>query len=207
VAIPALAWSTGLVLLETWAVGQLAPYCFKNLFCEPRWLPPIFCDLPTNLFASGQTLALAALLVYASIALLICLPLRRTSLLPFAVFTFGLLAFGALADLIADTAASARQEILFGAVATIQLTAAAALTFGLTIAPSLRTSLLLRLHAAYLVVLALRLLGLFSMMFLWPKVSSAIAVSSLVVLVLIPGVAASAGIIANALHGGGHRKS
>lgn len=201
VVIPAVAWSAGLIVLETWAIGQFAPYGIKGLSCEPRWLPPISCDLPTNVLAAGQTVGLAALLVYAAIALLIWLTARHTSLLPFAMFALGLLAFGALSDLIAGSSASARSEILFGAVAAIQLTAAAGLTFALMVVPSLRATVLLRLHAAYLIVLALRLLGLLALMSLWPKVPSAVAVSSLVVLVLIPGVAAGAAIIASAPHG------
>lgn len=196
VGVPAFAWCATLVLLETWAISEFAPYAIKNLFCEPRWLPPLSCALPTNLLAGGQSLGLASLGFCLAVGLLIWHTARRTWLIPFSMFALGLLAFGALADVVANTSASARSEILFGGAAVIQLAAAAGLMFSLMVAPSLR---FLRLHAVYMIVLALRLLGLVSLMSLWPKFPSAIAVSALVTLMLIPGVAAAAAILSSAL--------
>lgn len=191
-----LAWCGGLVAVETWIVGRFAPSLIEGLACAQRWLPPLSCELPGSPPIAGQRLALVALVAYGAIGSMVWLTAKDSALLPLAMLGLGFLAFGALADLVAAAPASARPGVLTGAIAAIQLTAAAALAFALIAMPSPRPVALLKLHTAYLAVLGLRLLALLSLLSLWTRAPPAMAVSTLLVLVLIPGVAGGAAIVA-----------
>ena len=182
--------------LEVWLISSFAPSWIEGLSCEPRWFPPLDCEMPIKSLEQGRFVALLIVWTTSGLALLIWFAAQRASVLPFALFTLGLFTFAGLADLIMGASASARSEILFGAEASIQITAAAALALALVIVPSASPAVFLRLHMFYLFVAAFRLLGLISLLSIWLRVPSAIAVSTLIALVLIPGIVAAAVIIA-----------
>jgi hypothetical protein len=196
VALPVLMWASSLVVLETWAASHFVPSVIKGVSCDSKWLPPLSCDLSFDIAAPSHAVPLPTLLLVSVAALAIWLLARNVSALPFLLFALGLVAFGALVDLIMGSPNAVRSQVLFGGVATSQLMAASALSVAALAARCWRVTAVLRLHVAYIYALGFRALGLLSFICLWPKLPSGLAVSVLVVFILLPGVASAAAIIA-----------
>jgi hypothetical protein len=192
----ALAIGAAAYAAETMLIARYGHLAVSGLDCDTGTVLPLRCGL-------GLVAELGQPRIMALIGLVACcltgasawIWLRRAPYYPFVMLVHLLLAFGCAADFAVGSKSPASVQVLFGAVTTAELTAAAALALALVLARPLTLSGVCSLMLVYAAVAALRLTGLLAFAGVWTHLPSATAVSLLLTTYLLPTISACSAIM------------
>lgn len=187
VVVPALA--AALLMLEAQAVAVLGGTRVSATLAPPGRLIATDGTLVLASGRPGREAAAAILFLAAALMMAARRLIQNNAVYPLAVLMTGLIAFGALADLASGSEGPARPQLAFRTAAGLQLTAAGGFIIGALVLRVRSMAVLMRGVLAHMAGAGARLLGVLTMLALWPALPRASAAALLVVLLLVPGVA------------------